>query len=180
MTATTGAPEAPAVELPGWAQVSDKRRAHIARVTALLDRWAVALGLEAAERQAWHDAGRWHDALRDAPEPELRRLSGDATAPVELLHGPAAARRLRDEGERRVEVLEAIEWHTLGSPGWRRAGRALYMADFLEPGRNFSRVERAFLAAHVEGGERGGEHEQSHRSGDAALQRTAFHSATVS
>ena len=28
------------IALPAWAVVSDKRRAHIARVTALLDRWA--------------------------------------------------------------------------------------------------------------------------------------------
>ena len=27
----------PTVDLPSWAQVSEKRRAHIARVTALLD-----------------------------------------------------------------------------------------------------------------------------------------------
>ena len=136
-------------ELPAWAQVSDKRRAHIARVTALLDQWAAELRLGEAERQAWHDVGRWHDALRDASEAELRRLSGDAASPVELLHGPAAARRLRDDGEARADVLGAIEWHTLGSPEWGRVGRALYMADYLEPGRNFSRAERAFLAAQV-------------------------------
>ena len=37
----------------------------------------------------------------------------------------------------------------IGSAAWRRTGRALYTADFLEPGRNFSPADRAFLAAHV-------------------------------
>jgi hypothetical protein len=37
----------------------------------------------------------------------------------------------------------------MGSAGWDRVGRALYMADFLEPGRNFMRADRAFLAEHL-------------------------------
>ena len=47
------------------------------RVPALLDSWAVALELPAAERQAWPDAGAWHDALRNAPAVVLRTLAGD-------------------------------------------------------------------------------------------------------
>ena len=135
--------------LPEWAEVGEKRRAHIARVTALLDRWAVELQLGADEAQAWHDAGRWHDALRDASAESLRALADDAERPVETLHGPAAAVRLAREGESRGDVLDAIRWHTVGYAGWSRVGRALYMADFLEPGRQFARADRAFLADHL-------------------------------
>ncbi len=149
MSADTPSSVAAVVDLPPWAQVSDKRRAHIARVTALLDEWAAPLGLSADERQAWHDVGVLHDALRDAPEDELRRLAGDTERPMHILHGPAVAVRLERDGERRPEVLEANRWHTLGSATWARTGKALYMADFLEPGRPFSRADRAFLAAHV-------------------------------
>lgn len=152
MTARPDAPgpaAPPAPSLPAWAQVSDRRRAHIARVTALLAQWADELHLDDAERAAWRDAGLWHDALRDAPEQTLRALSGDAAAPLELLHGPAAAARLLDEGETRAGLLDAVRAHTLGDPGWDRTGRALYMADYLEPGRPFARAERAFLASHV-------------------------------
>ena len=137
------------VALPPWAKVTEKRRAHIARVTALLDQWSDALGLLAGERKAWHDVGVLHDALRDAEEDELRRLTGDAQRPMHILHGPAVAERLTREGETRADVLEAIRWHTLGSAHWGRTGKALYMADFLEPGRPFSKADRAFLAAHV-------------------------------
>lgn len=135
--------------LPEWAEVGEKRRAHIARVTALLDRWAMELQLDADEAQAWHDAGRWHDALRDASAESLRTLADDAERPVETLHGPAAAVRLAREGETRRDVLDAIRWHTVGYAGWSRVGRALYMADFLEPGRQFARADRAFLADHL-------------------------------
>lgn len=138
-----------ALELPAWAQVTEKRRAHIARVTALLDAWAPRLSDDASVRQVLHDAGRLHDALRDAPEAELRALADHADAPVDLLHGPAAATRLTHDGETRAELLDAIRWHTLGSPAWGLVGRALYMADFLEPGRKFMVADRAFLAAQV-------------------------------
>jgi len=98
------------------------------------------------EAEAWRDAGRWHDALRDADEATLRALSGDNVRPAPLLHGFAAASRLQHDGEQRVDVLEAIRWHTIGNANWNRTGRALYMADFLEPGRKFMRTERAFFA----------------------------------
>lgn len=138
-----------AVAWPRWAQVGEKRRAHITRVVALLDRWAHDLRLPPAEAAAWHDVGVWHDALRDAPEEELRRLAGAVELPLEVLHGPAAANLLRTQGETRSEVLDAVRWHTVGSAGWGRTGRALYMADFLEPGRAFLRADRAFLAEHL-------------------------------
>lgn len=137
------------IELPAWARVNEKRRAHIARVTALLDRWASELHIPPDEARAWHDAGVLHDALRDAPESELRALVQDGSLPTQILHGPAAAVRLEREGETRSDVLEAIRWHTVGNGAWARTGRALYMADFLEPGRSFARADRAFLAAHL-------------------------------
>jgi 2-amino-4-hydroxy-6-hydroxymethyldihydropteridine diphosphokinase len=138
--------------MPAWALVSDKRLAHISRVTALLDDWARQLQLGAAEAQAWHDAGRWHDALRDAPDAVL--MAGTAGSPfadrpMSVLHGPAAAAQLERDGEVRADVLRAVRWHTVGNPEWERTGRALFMADFLEPGRQFMVADRAFLASHL-------------------------------
>jgi HD superfamily phosphohydrolase YqeK len=135
--------------LPAWAIATDRRRAHIARVVALIDRWSSKLKLGAAERRAWHDAALWHDALRDAPESVLRSITGDATSDASLLHGPAAATKLAADGERRRNVLAAIRLHTTGAVDWDETGQALYMADFLEPGRPFARAERARLASRV-------------------------------
>jgi len=139
-----------ALVLLAWAEATEKRREHIQRVTDLLDAWAVKLSLPAEERIAWHDAGRYHDALRDAPDALLRELGGNSPDyPIEMLHGPAAAEQMQRDGERRAEVLDAVRFHTVGSAQWGRLGRALYMADYLEPGRKFSRGDRAYLAAQV-------------------------------
>lgn len=135
--------------LPEWAIVTPRRRGHVERVVGVLDGWADRMALPEAERRAWADAGWWHDALRDADEDALRSMTGDRSRPVGMLHGPAAADRLAAEGEARADVLDAIRWHTVGFSGWSRTGRALYMADFLEPGRGFMQADRAFLAATV-------------------------------
>jgi 2-amino-4-hydroxy-6-hydroxymethyldihydropteridine diphosphokinase len=129
-------------------------------VVALIDEWAAQRALASADRQSWHDAAMWHDALRDAPESTLRAILGEdpsvawaagMPADVAFLHGPATAARLAADGERRGDVLDAIRWHTVGSLEWNATGRALYMADFLEPGRAFARDERAALAGRVPG-----------------------------
>jgi HD superfamily phosphohydrolase YqeK len=144
------APTMSGLEMPAWTRVSEKRLGHIQRVTALLDEWAVRLELPPEEARAWHDAGVLHDALRDAPEGALRALAGDSPDyAIEMLHGPAAAEQMRRDGERRTELLDAVRYHTVGSAQWGRLGRALYMADYLEPGRKFSRADRAYLASQV-------------------------------
>jgi HD superfamily phosphohydrolase YqeK len=135
--------------LPAWGVASPKRRAHIARVAELALRWADAIGVDRVTRDAWRDAAQWHDALRDAGEAELRAIVPHLDWPASLLHGPAAAAKLAEDGERRTTVLEAIFWHTVGNAKWDGTGRMLYMADYLEPGRSFERKERAELAAKV-------------------------------
>ena len=65
------------------------------------------------------------------------------------MYGPAAAARLRGEGFSDEGVLTAITYHTVGHPSLDRAGRALYLADFLEPGRNFDPIGRATWRARM-------------------------------
>ncbi|MBI1809318.1 MAG: hypothetical protein HYR75_05415, partial [Gemmatimonadetes bacterium] len=67
----------------------------------------------------------------------------------DVLHGPAAATYLERHGESRTGVILAVRYHTVGNPAWDRTGRALFMADFLEPGRRFQQADRAFLAAQL-------------------------------
>lgn len=127
-------------QLPSWAQVSPPRLSHIERVAALMEAWAATLDLPAEERDRWRAAAWLHDALRDADEPFLREiLEGEyADLPVPLLHGPAAARKLEAEGESDASLLLAVRYHTLGHRDLDELGRALYLADFLEPGRDFA------------------------------------------
>ncbi|HEX7938655.1 MAG TPA: HD domain-containing protein [Gemmatimonadaceae bacterium] len=134
---------------PSWTVASPKRRKHVERVVELLERWAKAMRIPKGEADRWRAAGYLHDALRDAPDDVLREYSGDKKRAAELLHGPAAAVRAGIDGEQRQDVLDAVRYHTVGWATWTRTGRALYMADFLEPGRKFLVSERAYLANQV-------------------------------
>jgi len=125
------------VSLPSWAVVGPERRAHIERVAALLGDWAGAMRVPEAERGRWLRAAWLHDALRDAP------------AVNDLEHGPRAADRAARDGEADRGVLDAVRYHSLGYAGWDEVGRMLYLADYLEPGRNLERDDRAGLRARV-------------------------------
>lgn len=140
-------------ELPAWAVVSEPRLRHMERVASLLGEWADKLGLDAPERMRWVAVGYLHDAMRDAPPDGLRARVPPALAdlPDRILHGPAAAERLRVEGVADGELLRAVAYHTLGHPALGRLGRALYAADFLEPGRELRDEWRAKLRARMPG-----------------------------
>ena len=139
------------LKLPSWSATDPGRQAHIIRVCALVEEWADERGVDHKEKQRWLDAARLHDALRNAPPAELRKQ-----VPAEfndwpdlLLHGPAAAARLEAEGMDDAGVLNAVRYHTLGHASLDDAGRALYLADFLEPGRTFDPVGRAAWRARM-------------------------------
>jgi HD superfamily phosphohydrolase YqeK len=126
-----------AAELPAWARVGKRRRAHIRRVARLVANWADEMGASPRERTRWLKAAWLHDALRDA------RLASGTT------HGAAAADRAAKEGESDHGVLDAVRYHSLGYAGWDDVGKMLYLADYLEPGRKGRRKERARLARRV-------------------------------
>lgn len=132
--------------LPNWAEASRKRRKHVARVSALMGTWAERAAVSDLDRVRWRAAGLLHDALRDADHDELRPLVSEELrdSPGTMLHGPAAAARLREEGVVDESLLLAIAWHTLGHPDFDTLGKALYLADYTEPGRKY---ESSKLAA---------------------------------
>ena len=138
-------------ELPAWACAGRERRAHMERVARLLLEWAAVLDLPDEERTRWAATAHLHDALRDADPEALRARVPPAlsTLPGPLLHGPAAAEALRIDGVDDGELLFAVTYHTLGHPGLGRLGRALYAADFLEPGRDLLNDWRAALRARM-------------------------------
>lgn len=98
--------------------------------------WAEALDLPEEDRVRWRAAAFLHDALRGADPDELRFWT-ERDWEAALLHGPACAERLREEGVEDEELLRAVTYHTLGHPDLGVLGRHLYLADFLEPGREF-------------------------------------------
>jgi len=119
----------------------------MARVAGLLGDWARARGETSRETARWKAAGFLHDVLRDGEDEALRELVDPRfrTLPAKVLHGPAASRRLREEGVDDEELLHAVTYHTLGSAGFGKLGFALYSADFLEPGRESKKRWRSEL-----------------------------------
>lgn len=138
-------------ELPEWARASPERREHMGRVSALMEAWAHGLDLPQEEVLRWAAAGWLHDVLRDEDPERLRPQVGpeERDLPGRILHGPAAAARLHGQIDARVRT--AIHYHTIGHPKLDRLGRALYLADFLEPGRDFAVDWRASLRDRMPG-----------------------------
>jgi len=133
--------------LPPWAVAGAQRIEHVARVTALLERWAGERAVPSRELARWQRAAVLHDALRDADEAMLRRHAAQSPWPVKTWHGPAAAAAAAADGERDQGVLDAVRYHSFGFAAWDDAGRMLYLADYLEPGRPY---ERPTLDAWIE------------------------------
>jgi len=134
-------------QLPPWARMKASRRKHAARVAGLLGGWAEARGHGEDERRRWTAAGHLHDALKDEDPESLRAVvpPSQRDLPAPVLHGPAAAARLREEGVDDASLLRAVAWHTLGHPELDALGAAVYAADFLEPGRDLRNRWRARL-----------------------------------
>ncbi|MEX2465739.1 MAG: HD domain-containing protein [Gemmatimonadota bacterium] len=123
--------------LPEWARVGAERRAHIERVAALMASWAQRRGMSEEDQARWSAAGYLHDALKEADPDMLRALISEdlGALPDGVLHGPSAREKLLAEGVSDAPLLLAVAFHTLGHPDLDDLGRALYVADFTEPGR---------------------------------------------
>ncbi len=133
------------------ALVRPERWAHIQRVAALAREIAEKNGLD-GERA--YLAGILHDAARDLPLEELRRLAPPENEVEEAhplsLHGRAARRLAEAWGVGDLEVLEAVEGHVYGVDPANGIGMALYIADVSEPGRGVNEeIRHLALSGHL-------------------------------
>ncbi len=130
-------------------RLSEKRYGHTLRVAATAEDLARTHGLDPDRARL---AALLHDTAREigAPE-EFLRLAKEWELPVgeperqspKLLHGPVAAELARRElGVEDEEILEAIRVHTVGRPKMGTLALVLYVADKIEPGRDYPSVER--------------------------------------
>jgi predicted HD superfamily hydrolase involved in NAD metabolism len=139
----------PAVDADAFARqrLSAKRYGHTLRVANTVEDLAHAHGLDPDRARL---AALLHDAARELPSQEFLDLAEDLDLPVgeperespKLLHGPVAAGLARRElGIEDEVVLEAIRDHTTGRPGMTPLSLVLYVADKIEPARNYPSVE---------------------------------------
>jgi predicted HD superfamily hydrolase involved in NAD metabolism len=115
-----------------------------------------------------HDAAREmgpEDFLSLAERWQLQVEDAERQSP-KLLHGPVAAELARFElGVDDEEVLEAVRAHTTGEPRMGPLALVLYVADKIEPARDYPSVGRLRTLAR----------EDLHRAAEESLRRAIAH-----
>ncbi len=127
--------------------LSPRRYKHTLGVAETAEKLARHYGCN-AEKAAL--AGLLHDCARDIRGPQLFDLCdeyGVEVTPIyraqpELLHGLIAAKLIRREyGIDDPEIENAVRIHTTGSDNMSLLDKVLFLADLIEPGRDFPGVD---------------------------------------
>lgn len=88
-------------------------------------------------------AGLLHDYTKQGDNVSLAKKYGLPYLTEKTLHGHTAAAVLKDKGYvTDEETLSAIKWHTTGRAGMTMLEKIVYIADYMEPNRDFEGVER--------------------------------------
>ena len=130
-----------------YAYLSPKRIPHVQgcewEAVRLAKRWG-----ESEEDAA--EAGILHDITKKLVLSEQLILSEKygiindtyETANVKLLHAKTGAALARDLFNISDRVYSAIRWHTTGKPDMTLLEKIIYMADYIEPNRDFPGVDK--------------------------------------
>ncbi|MGI8650872.1 MAG: bis(5'-nucleosyl)-tetraphosphatase (symmetrical) YqeK [Rubrobacter sp.] len=128
-------------------RLSDTRYGHTLRVARTAELLAGRHGVDAGRARL---AALIHDAARELPKDKYLRLAEEWNLPAgeperestKLLHGAVAAELARRElGVRDEEVLRAVREHTVGAAKMTDLSLVLYLADKIEPARDYPSVE---------------------------------------
>jgi predicted HD superfamily hydrolase involved in NAD metabolism len=127
-------------------QLTDHRYQHTLGVVETALKLAKKYG--ANEKQA-ELAAIFHDYAKFRPKEEMKQIIIQERMPEELLfynselwHAPVGAYLVENEvGINDHEVLEAIRYHTSGRPQMSLLEKIIYVADYIEPGRQFPGVD---------------------------------------
>jgi predicted HD superfamily hydrolase involved in NAD metabolism len=139
------------IELRLRSYIKEKRYEHSRGVRNVAVELAKRYGCPVYKAEV---AALLHDVARDLPESELRLIlekGGPGSRPGTancnqklLLHAPAGRIIAREDfGVEDEEILRSIELHTTAGPSMSLLDKIIYIADFIEPGRNFRGVNTA-------------------------------------
>jgi predicted HD superfamily hydrolase involved in NAD metabolism len=129
-------------------RLSEKRYGHTLRVADTAAELARIHGLDEDRARL---SALIHDAAREVEPGEFLRLAEEWSLLVgeperqspKLLHGTVAAELAKRElGVGDEGVLEAVRTHTTARPGMEPLALVLYVADKIEPARDYPSVER--------------------------------------
>lgn len=129
-------------------RLSAKRLQHSFGVSSTAEILAEKFGCNKEKARL---AGLLHDLAREVPVNELLPrchafgivVSDVEQAELVLLHAPLAAKMAQAEfGVDDAEILQAIILHTTGGQAMTKLDKIIYLADVIEPGRNFTGVDK--------------------------------------
>ncbi len=98
-----------------------------------------------------YKTGLLHDYAKGIPAPELITMASDhdliedeiEKKVPDLLHAPVGAWQLQTElGIEDPAVLEAVKVHTMGSLAMSKLDKIIFLADMIEPGRDYPGQQR--------------------------------------
>jgi len=132
--------------------LSPHRQGHIRGVMGVMEALAEAHHFNPDEGRL---AGWGHDLAREMSRPDLlqeaRRLGlswgTDEEAEPLLLHGPIAAGWMVEEGLGNERIWSAIRYHTTAGANLHSLAKALFIADGVEPGRDYNTREALYQLA---------------------------------
>jgi predicted HD superfamily hydrolase involved in NAD metabolism len=123
--------------------LTPQRRHHSLRVASLAMDLCLRYGINPDRGEV---AGLAHDLAREMEFDAALALASQDGFPISrlerrnpvLLHGRAAAVLIRESlGIEDQEILEAVSAHVTGRPSMGLLAKIVFVADFLEPGRDF-------------------------------------------
>lgn len=103
-----------------------------------------------ADENKAYIAGLLHDVAKGLPASSLESIAAKNGVEVdeyersnpELIHGKIGAAIISSElGIKDEDILNAIKWHTTGHKNMSLLEKIIYLADIIEPGRNFPETE---------------------------------------
>lgn len=129
-------------------QMSQKRFQHVLGVEQVAVQLAEKFGVST---EAASIAALTHDYAKERSDKEMQDLIFNEKLDLEWLdygsniwHGPLGAILVeRELGISNSDILNAIRNHTVGAEKMTLLEQVIYVADYIEPGRNFPGVERA-------------------------------------
>ncbi|TYS59195.1 HD domain-containing protein [Sutcliffiella horikoshii] len=128
-------------------QLTERRYVHTIGVMEAAIELAERYGVDKDKAEL---AAIFHDYAKFRDKDEMRRIIIDQKMPQDLLqfhdelwHAPVGAYLVEKEaGVSDDEVLEALRCHTSGKINMSTLDKVLYVADYIEPGRDFPGVEQ--------------------------------------
>lgn len=131
--------------------LSTARFEHVEGVVASAISLAEAYGVSVAKART---AAWLHDLAREWPREQLLSTIPSLTLPEgfeevpALLHGPIAAHIGKvNYGILDADILDAVRYHTTGRPNMTPLDLVLFVADAIEPSRNYPGVDEIRVAS---------------------------------